>query len=109
MLGSLDENLSIRNEMDAIHIDKLNADLFNVDNNNIYSDSSNKINIDKVEVDNLNIENGLNINGKSIFDILKGEKGSTGDVGAKSIIPDKISIESDQLKLKYYDNNSRLT
>ena len=82
MLGSLDENLSIRNE-DAIHINKLNADLFNVDNNNIYSDSSNKINIDKVEVDNLNIENGLNINGKSIFDILKGEKGSTGDHGDK--------------------------
>ena len=107
MLGSLDENLSIRNEDDAIHINKLNADLFNVDNNNIYSDSNNKINIDKVEVDNLNVENGLNINGKSIFDMLKGAKGSTGDVGAKSILPDKVSIESDQLKLKYYGKNKQ--
>jgi hypothetical protein len=83
-LGDLDENISIRNEMDAIQIDKLNADLLNINNNNIYSDSNNKINMDKLKVDNLNVQDGLTIDGKPIFDLLKGSTGIKGDQGEKS-------------------------
>ena len=107
-LDNLDQSLAIRNELDAIQIDKLNANIMNINNNNIYSKSPNGINIDKLKVTNLNVQDGLKVDGKSIFEILKGEKGEKGDQGEISVLPDKSNIEGNKLNLVYSedeDNN----
>lgn len=103
-LNNPDNNLSIRNEMDALQIDKLNTQSMNIGNYTINS-SSNNINIDDVEIDTLNVKNELKVNNKSILDIIKGPKGSKGPRGDKSELPKSAKISDNKLKLIYDDGS----